>query len=172
MPHIKLWICWLMYTLAIHHHMINHVLGKRSWICNVPRKYFICCIVITDLVIWREYGCAETGGFVGISLIRNHTNWYIICHIISYWRACYECVLKFVTLAVCLCVAVVASAWLDTLLDVIDLLPPTVIRSDVSDVKSRKLTVYISKVKGWNNFVCLIVQVAKQSNNQKENHSS
>jgi len=67
---------------------------------------------------------------------------------------------------------VVASAWLDTLLDVIDLLPPTVIRSDVSDVKSYKLTVYSSKVKGRNIFVCLIVQVAKQSNNQKDHKIS
>jgi len=92
-------------------------------------------------------------------------------HIVSCSRACYECVLKFVTLAVCLYVAVVASAWLDTLLDVIDLLPPTVIRSDVSYVKSYKLTVYSSKVKGRNIFVCLIVQVAKQSNNLKENLS-
>ena len=66
----------------------------------------------------------------------------------------------------------VASAWLDTLLDVIDLLPPTVIRSDVSDVKSYKLKVHSSKVKGRNIFVSLIVQVAKQSNNQKENLSS
>jgi hypothetical protein len=69
----------------------------------------------------------------------------------------------------CLHVAVVAVAWLDTLLDVIDLLPPTVIRSDVSDVKSYKLTVYSSWVKSQNIFVCLIVQVAKQSNKQKEN---
>jgi hypothetical protein len=67
---------------------------------------------------------------------------------------------------------VVASAWLDTLLDVIDLLPPTVIKSDVSDVKSYKLTVHSSKVKGQNIFVCLIVQVVQQSNNQKENLSS
>jgi hypothetical protein len=67
---------------------------------------------------------------------------------------------------------VVANAWLDTLLDVIDLLPPSVIRSDVSDVKSYKLTVYSPKVKGRNIFVCLIVQVARQSNDQKEYLSS
>jgi hypothetical protein len=35
-------------------------------------------------------------------------------------------------LAVFSCVAVVASAWLETLLDVIDLLPASVIKSDVS----------------------------------------
>jgi hypothetical protein len=40
----------------------------------------------------------------------------------------------------CVCVAVVASAWLETLLDVIDLLPATVIKSDVSGIMNYRLS--------------------------------
>jgi hypothetical protein len=50
-------------------------------------------------------------------------------------------------LAVCLCIAVVASAWLETLLDVIDLLPATVVKSDVSGVINYKFPIGSSKIR-------------------------
>lgn len=53
----------------------------------------------------------------------------------------------FLWFAVCLCVAVVASAWLETLLDVIDLLPATVVKSDVSGVINYKFPICSFKIR-------------------------
>jgi hypothetical protein len=52
-------------------------------------------------------------------------------------------------LAVCFCVAVVASAWLETLLDVIDLLPATVIKCDVSVIMKYTLAICSSNIRNF-----------------------